>query len=335
MKKLLAVGIVILLGLGLMLSFSGIIVAQDDEYTVITDGFSVDQSGPGHNIPRGAVIHQLKNGITEVYNRDNSLILKASDSEAEMIPTPSGLARATYVYTVPSGCDIESRGNVTDVYQNGSLILRVINAGALTFPQYSGWIEQANNWSVKYLDYFGANWVVPSSPPNQGTSAVDFLFNAIEPQSGTAIIQPVLEWNQAGSHGWTLRSWYGPVGVSYFASAPINASTGNSISGTMSYDRKRGWQITTRNNSTFSSTSIRTKLIGNKNLAVFCALEGYYVTGDSDVPGTTTFDNMNFKYNNQSVNITWNPYISTGTGLTGLNVEIVSASKVILHTANQ
>jgi hypothetical protein len=309
-------------------------MARDNKSTVVTDGFSVDQSAPGHKIPRGAIIRQLKNGITEVYESDNSLLLRALDSEAAMIPTPSGLAKATHVYIVPSGSDIDRRGNITDVYENGTLILRVFDVGALTVPQYSGWIEQANNWSVSNLDYFGANWVVPSNPPNPGTNVVDFLFNAIEPQSGNAIIQPVLEWNQAGSHGWTCRSWYGPVNGNYYCSAPIKASTGNTISGTMSYSPWLGWQITCRNNSTYQSTSIRTRAIGTNKLAVFSALEGYNVAGNNDVPGNTTFNNMSFKYNQKGVNIVWNPYISSDTGLTGLKVDIISASKVILRTAN-
>jgi hypothetical protein len=57
---------------------------------------------------------------------------------------------------------------------------------------------------------------------------------------------------------------------------------------------------------------------------------------NGDVPGTTTFNNMSLRYNKKNVNITWNPYISLppDTGLTGLKVEIVSPSKVRLHTAN-
>ena len=336
MKKSLAVGIFILLSLVLLLFIVGPAAAQDDRRIVITDGFSVDQSAPGHKIPRGAIIRQLKGGVTEVYKSDNSLMLRASDSEAASVPTPSGLAKATHIYIVPSGSEIDRRGNTTNVYENGTLVLKVIDNGDAAIPQYSGWVEQANNWSVSALDNFGANWVVPSNPPNPGTNVVDFLFNAIEPQSGSAIIQPVLEWNQAGSHAWTCRSWYGPVNGNYYASAPINAKSGNAISGTMSYSRSLGWQITCRNNSTRRSTSIRTKALGTSNLAVFSALEGYNIAGNNDVPGTTTFNNMGFKFNNRSINITWNPYVSPpfDTLLTGLNVEIISASKVILHTAN-
>ncbi len=334
MRKFLAVSVVFLLIFRLVLSLAGPVVAQDNETTKVTDGFSVDQSAPGHKIPLGSIVRHLENGITEVYKPDNSLMLTARDSDAAMVATPSGLARATYVYVVPSGSEIDRRGNTTEVYENDTLILKVVDFGVLAIPEFTGWIEQANNWSVSSLDYFSANWVVPSNPPSPGSNVVDFLFNAIEPQSGSAIIQSVLEWNQAGSHGWTLRSWYGPVNGNYYCSAPITARTGNSISGVMSYDRRLGWQIICRNNSTFRSTSIRTKAIGTNNLAVFCALEAYNVSGNNDAPGTTTFNSMSFKYNKKNVNITWNPYIDPYSGLIGLGVEIASASKVILHTAN-
>ena len=242
MKKLLMLNVVFLLLIGLILSLAGPVVAQDNEPTKVAGSFSIDQSGPGQKIPRGSIVRHLENGITEVYKRDNSLMMRSLDLEAAMVATPSGLARATHVYVVPSGSEINTRGNTTDVYENNTLILRVIDSGVLAVPQFSGWIEQANNWSVSNLDYFGANWVVPSRPPGPGTDVVDFLFNAIEPQTGSAIIQPVLEWNQAGSGGWTLRSWYGPVNGNYYCSSPVAASSGNSISGVMSYSRLLGCQ---------------------------------------------------------------------------------------------
>jgi hypothetical protein len=243
MKRYFVFVMVVLLTLVLVLSFAIPATAEDSGSKKLTAGFSVDQGD--HTVPRGSVIHDFGNGTTEVLSPDGSLVARAKDSESSLVHTPSGLASATHVFNVPSGSDIERDGNETDVFDNGALIFKVIDSGIMTAPQYSGWIEQANNWSVRNLDYFGANWVVPSNPPGPGASVVDFLFNAIEPNNGSEIIQPVLEWNQAGSNGWTLRSWYGPVNGNYYCSSPVKASVGNSLSGVLSHSRT-GWSIVTR-----------------------------------------------------------------------------------------
>ncbi|MGZ6222633.1 MAG: hypothetical protein ACXWMW_07785 [Syntrophales bacterium] len=333
MNKLVVLAGVVLLALILVFSFSSSIVADDHSPQAPVVGFSVDQGD--QKIPRGSVIHHLGNGTTEVRGPNGSLVAIAKASESNLVSTPSGLVAATHVFNVPSGSDIERNGNETDVYDNGGLVFKVIGTERMTAPQYSGWIEQANNWSVDNLDYFGATWVVPSSPPNSRTSAVDFLFNAIEPNTGSAIIQPVLEWNQAGSHGWTLRSWYGPdANGNYYCSSPVVARAGNSLSGVLSHSAS-GWSIVTRDVSTNQSTTITTGSIGTSSLAVFCALEGYSVSSNRDVPGTTTFNNMSFKSNNVNLTMTWQKYISSGTPLSRLNVEIISSSKVKLDTANK
>jgi hypothetical protein len=332
MKRFFTFGAVALLAIMLALSFAIPAMAQDNGSKGPTGGFSVDQGD--HKVPRGSIIHHLGNGTTEVHGPDGSLVMRVKDSEVTLVQTPSGLVSATHVFNVPSGSDIERHGNETDIYENGNVILRVIDTNTMTAPQYNGWIESAYNWSAGSLDYFGANWVVPTSPPNLSTGAVDFLFNAIEPNNGSEIIQPVLEWNQAGSHGWTLRSWYGPVNGNYYASYPVTARVGNSLSGVLSHSISV-WSIVTRDVSTNQSTSIRTRSVGTNNLAVFCALEGYNVTANNDVPGDTTFNNMSFKYSGRNVNMTWQKFIAAGTGLTGLGVETISSSQVRLDTANK
>jgi hypothetical protein len=335
MKKLWSFWMVTFLSLvGLLLSLSGsVVVAQDNESTKVANGFTLDQSAPGFKIPRGSIIRHLENGITEVYKFDSSLIMSTRDSEAAMVATPSGLVRATHVYGLPSGSEIDNKGDTTDVYENDTLILRVVDSGALAIPSYNGWIESAYNWAAGNLDNFSANWVVPSNPPSPGANVVDFLFPAIEPQSGRAIIQPVLGWNQVGRAGWTGSSWYG-TGNSYYYSTPISTNSGNSISGVMAFNAKLGWQITFTNSTNSQSTSLKTKITNNKNLAVFTALEGYNIASISDVPGDTTFSGMSFKYKNNYVNMTWNPFIAaTGIDL-GLGIDITSSSQVTLNTAN-
>jgi len=331
MKKIQGIGIGLIILIALTTSLAGPAMAQDN-YTKIAVPFSVDQMDGGFQIPSGSTIHHLANGITEVYGPDKSSILKAKDSDSSLIPTPAGLMRATYVYHVPSKSMIDGVGNITKVYQGETVILTVIDDNPeKVVPSYSGWIESSQDWSVDSLDYFYAKWVVPSDPPDPSANVVDFLFNAIEPDDGTKIIQPVLEWNYGGSDRWTGAAWVVWDSGSYRAT-PINASAGNEIWGTMCYDGM--WDVDIYNRSAGGSSFLTTSRLGVDDLAVFCALEGYNIDGNDDVPGDTTFDDMEFKYGESSVDITWVEQISWGTGLTGLDVEIFSDAKVKLHTAN-
>ena len=75
--------------------------------------------------------------------------------------------------------------------------------------------------------------------------------------------------------------------------------------------------------------------IGTTNLFVMTALEGYSIKGNSDLPGTTTFSNIQFKdVNGNPITINLNPWMSpeAQTLLTGLNVTSPSSSTAILYT---
>jgi hypothetical protein len=333
MKKCFIFVLIVLLTLVFALSVAIPAMAQDHGSKVSSHGFDVDQGD--RQIQRGSTVHQLRNGLTEVTGPDNTLQMTARDLDSEFVHTPSGLAKANHVFNLPSGSEIENRGNETDIYTDDTLILRVIDTSMMTLPDFSGWLEQANNWSVSNLDYYSGAWTVPSSPINSTGGAVDFLFNAIEPNTGTGIIQPVLEWNQAGSHAWTLRSWYGPVNGNYYASSPVNAKVKDSISGVMSNSRS-GWSIVSRDETTRRSTSLTTRSVGTKGLAVFCALEGYSVSSNADLPGTTTLKNLTFRNSGRSLNMVWQTLIDSNAQNTfsGLGVQ-ASGGQVILLTANK
>lgn len=338
MNRLLKLTIITLLLITPILSISLPVMGNEDEYHAVTSAFNVDQSSANNNVTPGSTIIHLDKGITEVYGPDNSLTLRIRDDEAPMINTPSGPMKATYVYELPSGAHITGDEKLTKVYFGRDIILTVIDGrkNGLIPPDFTGWLEQTNDWSVDDLDFFDAEWNVPSDPPDPEDDAVNFLFNAIENQAGNKILQPVLEWNQSGSGRWTGRAWYGSSG-GYYCSSPVNASEGDSISGTMwYYNAYWGWVIQFFNNTTSQSTSITSNILGTSDLAVFCTLEVYNVGSDDDVPGDTTFDDMVFKYDNSSVDITWVAIddIPPGSGLTYLYAQIYSDAKVKLHTAN-
>ena len=167
---------------------------------------------------------------------------------------------------------------------------------------------------------------------------VDYLFPAIEPQSGSAIIQPVLEWNNSGSNRWTGAAWYVAGNTSYRATG-VNVNVGDSLTGVMAYDYGQStWEIDFQDNTTGQSSGASYWALGTSNLAVFTVLEGWNVVDDNDLPYTTYFTGMDFEYNLNPVSFSWGSAYSYPSGVTGppngLDVIINSQSDVTLQTAN-
>jgi len=305
----------------------------------ITAPLSPMQSDSIYSIPPGSVIDHSADGMTTVYAPNGTCILTAQDSKADMIGTPAGKSLpATHLHQVPSGSHICTIGDgVTKVYKNETCILTVVNRDQEgdAIPDVDGWIECSHDWSVDELWEFNAYWHVPSSPPSPESGTIDFLFNAIEPSTAGAIVQPVLEWNQAGSGRWTGSAWTGSGG-DYYHSDPIDASVGDRIKGILAWDDDyNSWFIDFYDMTTGEQTYIWSNDVGDTGLAVFTALEGYGVEDDTDVPGDTTFYDMSFRDSDFNiVDITWDEWIMSGGPLTGLEVERPSDERVKLHTAN-
>jgi len=100
-------------------------------FTKITEALTLNADEPGTHIPWGSVIFQWANGITELDGPDGTLIFLAKDSEAAILPHPSGLGMpgespATHIIGVPSGTHITNDPNNADItrhYLDGELIL--------------------------------------------------------------------------------------------------------------------------------------------------------------------------------------------------------------------
>ncbi|MDY0387660.1 MAG: hypothetical protein RBT65_11150 [Methanolobus sp.] len=186
---------------------------------------------------------------------------------------------------------------------------------------------------------FDAYWKVPVDPPHPNNDAVDFLFNAITPQVGSGIVQPVLEWNQLDSGRWTCRAWC-VSGTDKFYSDPLYVSEGDEIQGLMSWNSwYNEWFICVTDTAANKQKYIYSDFVGDSNLEVYAALEGTYLQDNGDVPGDTTFYNMNLRDSNfnPAGDVTWVKWIdpSASNYLTGLDVDIISnPDKVKLHTAN-
>ena len=249
---------------------------------------------------------------------------------------------ATHVFEIPSGAEISTKENITYVYNNGEKILTIINdnkeiakTNVEIPPDFTGWLEASKDQNLDDVNYFRAYWKVPSEPANPADDVVTFLFNAIEPYGESGIIQPVLEWNQAGSDRWTGAAWYGANGI-YFHSTRINVDVGDTIQGTMTWDNtNQRWYIGFKDVTDDNLVSIYSSSFDNENVDVFTTLEGYRVSVNDDLPGDTTFYSMTFRDGDgDPMTVSWDEkyYSGVPSAINGLDVVIYSSAQVKLKT---
>lgn len=230
---------------------------------------------------------------------------------------------------------------ITHVYSKDQRVLTVISpvGEKIPVPSTSGWIEDSYAWNIPQLGQFIADWTVPSSPPNQQTGAINYIFNGIQPGNSYGIVQPVLEYNIGGTHQWTGAPWYVDSNNVGYRGTPISTAVGHTVRGTLGWNQNlQRWNIIFQdlsNGGYSSSFSTNAPNIGTDNVGAFCALEGYYINNDNDVSGKITFYNMRFKnVNLQPVTFSWNKYTNPNMGLTNLNVAWSGMSPVTLWTKN-
>lgn len=339
MKRIFSVFPMVILLLGILM-VPGVQAQDRITAQTLNAPFSVDPTSGGFQIPRGSIVDYLKSGETVVTGPNGKIIFKTNESLTGMVPTPNGPCKASHVYEVPSDSIVKNEENVIEISFRNEVILQIIDNrttdySTRTWDPENPWIEWAGAY-VGNLDFFWGIWTVPSSPPSPGGTVYDFLFNAIQWYQ-YAVLQPVLEWNYAGSGRWTCAAWYGVFGTYIRANNnAINASTGDVIRGTMAYDYDdEEWYISISDNTTGQSSNIYcASLKVTSSLSAFCSLEGGDIDGNEDVPGDTTFTSMSLKYDGNSINVNWAPYYNIPPGLTGILVQIFSSSMVKLNTAN-
>jgi hypothetical protein len=305
-------------------------------------------------IPSGAIIHHSANGITTVFDQDGKQIMVADDKESAIVPTPGGLKRATYVTEVPSGSHVINKGDITYVIKDNVLLLTILyenvnenilneralnkesRAAAAADANYNGWLEYAYD-DLAQIRQFDAYWTVPSHPPSSESAEPIFLFNGIRTPAETAIVQPVLEWNQPSTGlYWTGSSWALQDGMQNLMSTRLTANEGDTLRGRLGWHTANSeWVIQIYDQTNGQVRNLYSNYVPDTNVQVDVALEGWNIDDNSDVPGDTTFTNMVFKYNGNTVPVDLNRRTASGAPLTQLNVEILSnPSSVKLHTAN-
>ncbi len=322
-------------------------VAAATEYVVVNNGFSTGNDGV--KIPKGSIVEQLESGITNVFSSDGQLLFKTNDANATSIITPQGEKIATHVFSVPNDVHIRDTGNSTVIIKNGEVLFTVIEpksfrdkskVSRLTVPSAgNGWIEDAHDTGLR-IDESYCKWIVPSFAQNPSSSAIDFLFSGIEPWAGDKIIQPVLEWNQGGSHAWTGRAWFAQTFGNDYAASSIDCSVNDQMEGWMyQIVPWEEWRVQIKNLTTGETSGFYVETgfghDGIFGLRHYWTLEGYNIYYNSDVPGDTVFTNIALKHDDSTVSYSCSTTVNSNNfpNLTGLSVS-TSGSTVTLNTNN-
>ncbi|MDD5143040.1 hypothetical protein [Methanoregula sp.] len=243
----------------------------------MTEAFSLKAKDPNSRIPEGGIVKFSSDGITRVFNAQGEQILDVRDSNAQMVMTPSGkMIPATHVFSVPEDVIVYNSGN-RDYYIRDEKILFIKDFGdekdgdlvnkiqGLPGPLGNTWVAYAESDSITNPAILTSQLVVPHSP----STSVNILFNGLQPEDGSYIVQPVVafNYNQHNGNGlrwqnqWTGASWLCDESVTCDHGDPVLAvNEGDTINGAVGRVPLPGpipdlWVITTTDITSGQSTT--------------------------------------------------------------------------------
>ncbi|GGB22968.1 hypothetical protein [Puia dinghuensis] len=210
----------------------------------------------------------------------------------DLVLTPAGYMPRSSVHYIGPGYHLSvEKGRLQKMESRTGRMIEDFGPVTITPAHHSrevqGWIAYAfwNNTGTA-ITSFTTDWVVPSTPANQGSQTL-FLFNGM--QDGTTrtsyIIQPVLQWGPSAAGGgkfWAVTNWYVSSSQAFFGSL-VTVSPGASLQGVMKETAVSGSNYSY--NSSFTGYPSASALQVNNVPQAFWAaetLESYGVTS----PGT-------------------------------------------------
>ncbi|KAF7319301.1 hypothetical protein HMN09_00267600 [Mycena chlorophos] len=225
------------------------------------------------------------------------------EEESNLVLTPGGHADPANVLQVPDGAHISRVGeNFHVAHPDGSLFAKVpisTTASSKVLPESSGWVTYAswvNSDTSTPITKFTTNFVVPPAPKSY-TGQTVFLFPGLMPETGTSILQPVLQYGPSAAGGgeyWAVASWYVPDDGAYFVTSLVKVSAGQSLEGIMSLGSFNVAENTYSYSSSMSPMSQTLNVDLNLQLNwASITLESYNLNSASAYPaGTTEFSNV-------------------------------------------
>jgi len=238
---------------------------------------------------------------------------------------PGGYRLSTSVHEVPEGGSLLHVGSDVHVLDSAGNVLKVVTPTATTVkaavdPEETGWVAYAYwlNTGTSPISSFTSTWTVPAAPKSNIDQTI-FLFNSIEPNSGDAILQPVLQYGPSSAGGgsfWALATWY-LVGSEVFFSKLVDTSVGATLDGVIT--------LTSSSGSSYNYVSSFSNVAGTSLTVTGAAeltwatetLEVYGVETSSDFPaGSTVFSDINLELSSGTPTVSWTEVSNTEDGLT-------------------
>ena len=190
---------------------------------------------------------------------------------------------------------IDAAGKLIHTAKNDGSNPRENPEGKGVLPQQSGWVAYAYWYNTgSPINYFTTDWVVPPAPRTYRRQTV-FLFNSIEPASGNAILQPVLQYGPSAAGGanyWAVASWY-VVGTTAYHTSLVRVNPGQVLRGIISLTSITSGKY---NYATyFSNVGGTTLTLSGSPQLVWATetLESYNVGVSTDYPsGSTVFSSI-------------------------------------------
>lgn len=238
-----------------------------------------------------------------------------------MVMTPAGPLPASNVHAVPTGGSVNVVGNEIHLLDASNNVVHVAQADYTLRPDWqSGWIAYAwwyNSVTSSPINWFNATWTVPPVPLTYHGQIV-YLFNGMQPASGNAILQPVLQYGVSPAGGgayWAVANWYLVSGHIYHTSL-VNVSVGQALYGIMAPTSSSGSLFNYV--SWFSGIGDPLYVTNSSQLDWATeALEAYSINAATDYPaGATLFYNINLYRTTGIPSVSWTATYNTADGLT-------------------
>jgi len=264
----------------------------------------------------------------------------------QTVLTPHGERPIANVHEVPQGGKVQlvndeihlldATGNVLHVAQNDHAPIKASASSTAPKTYQTGWIAYADwtNEGSSPIESFNTTWTVPAVPSSNSDQTV-FLFNSIEPASGDAILQPVLQYGPSAAGGgsyWAVASWY-LVGSQTYYSNPVKTSAGAKLKGVITLTSVSGskYDYVT----SFSNVADTTLTASGSAELVWATetLEAYAIESLKDYPsGSTVFEDINLSLKSgASPSITWSTTSDSADGITAtVNTQGATNAKVTI-----
>jgi hypothetical protein len=265
-----------------------------------------------------------------------------NDTQAQLVTTPFGLASASCVMEVDSDAVVTAAdlppcptpivpaqgngggaptaptgGDAGDPPEGGSQGDAAV--GTLPSPTINGWVEYADWTASETPGEFATTWHVPNVPASNVGQTI-FYFPSYETATGTAIVQPVLQYGVSAAGGgtyWAISSWWVGAGGAARYSSLLAVNPGDTIRGTITASNCDGnggckLVIVTRDETIDNSRQLTVVETVPYTWTQAAVLEMYGVNDCSQLPSNdVSFSSFVFLDQNGSpLSATWTPEYS-------------------------